>query len=554
MRSILLLIGAGLFLTAQAQAPITFEAGIGSITVYLNGAEVRTSKDISLAVGQNTLVARGLSPHTLVPSVQVSIKGDGGPAGISILSVNTAANFLDPGTLEPRIIRLQDSLALLRERHGELQDRIAASNTEKEMLARNHDIGGSGVVVSAEALAKAADFFRERTLLVNRSISKLEKERDDVRDQIVRAEKQLGALNYRHDPNRMDVTIVVQCDHAQKARAELHYLVGNTGWAPIYDLVAKDITQPVSLRYKAQVYNNTGIDWSEVKMTLSTADPSLGASKPELVKWALGGQAWERERRLVSRAYTEADELYFGVEKGKAQYAQKRDQLVQADSTQRYKTVTVAQVAAEFPIARPYSIPSDAKPYIVDIAEHSVPATYSYIAVPKLDRDAFLLARATGWEKYNLVDGKANVYFGDAYVGASRINTSITDDTLDLSLGRDNNMQLMRKMVEDRTSRKLIGSERKETMTFEITVKNNRSAAATLTIQDQVPVSQDSEIKVDILETGGATLDEKEGILEWRADLQPGESKTYVFSFSIRYPKNKRVQMQQLRVVACPTF
>lgn len=549
MRSTLLLIGLGFFATAPAQKPIAVDAGIGSITVYLNGAEIRTGHDISLATGHNTIIAKGLSAHTLVPSVQVSIKGEGGSgsaSGISILSVNTAANYLDPGSLEPRITRLQDSLALLRERHGELEDRIAASNTEKDMLARNHDIGGSGVVVSAEALAKAADFFRERTLLVNRTISKLEKERNELREQITRTEKQLGALNYRHDPNRMDVTIVVQSNRAQKARMDLRYLVGNTGWAPTYDLVAKDITQPVSLRYKAQVYNNTGIDWSDVKMTLSTADPSLGASKPELEKWVLGGQGFHR----IVGGYTEADGLY----KGKAQYTPKRDQLVQADSTQRYKTVTVSEVAAEFPIARPYSIPSDAKPYMVDIAEHSIPATYSYVAVPKLDRDAFLLARATGWEKFNLVDGKANVYFGDAYVGASRINTSTTDDTLDLSLGRDNNMQLTRKMVEDRTSRKLIGNERKETMTFEITVKNNRTAPASLTIQDQVPVSQDSEIKVDVLETSGATMDEKEGLLEWRAELQPGESKTYVLSFSIRYPKNKRVQMQQLRAVACPTF
>lgn len=559
MRSTLLLIGLGFAASATAQKPIAFEAGIGSITVYLNGAEIRTGTDLSLAAGQNTIIAKGLSSHTLVPSVQVSIKGEGGSgsaSGISILSVNTAANFLDPGSLEPRITRLQDSLALLREKHSELEDRIAASNTEKDMLARNHDIGGSGVVVSAEALAKAADFFRERTLLVNRTISKLEKERNEVREQITRTEKQLGALNYRHDPNRMDVTIVVQSDRAQKARVDLRYLVGNTGWAPIYDLVAKDITQPVSLRYKAQVYNNTGIDWSVVKMTLSTADPSLGASKPELEKWEVG-----RESDPVMRKrprFTEADALY--MEDGDSDFkpfrgnVQRQNKLLRNDSTQRYRTITVAEVAAEFPIARPYSIPSDAKPYMVDIAEHSIPATYSYIAVPKLDRDAFLLARATGWEKYNLVDGKANVYFGDAYVGASSINTSITDDTLDLSLGRDNNMQLTRKMVEDRTSRKLIGNERKETMTFEITVKNNRTAAASLVIQDQVPVSQDSEIKVDVLETSGATLDEKEGLLEWHADLQPGESKTYVLSFSIRYPKTKRVQMQQLRAVACPTF
>ncbi|MBP6573533.1 MAG: DUF4139 domain-containing protein [Flavobacteriales bacterium] len=533
--------------TAQKEHRVEFDPGIGSVTVYLNGGEVRASKEVELAVGRNTIVAKGLSPHTYAPSVQVTIKGTSADGqGIEILSVNSASNFLDPGSLEPRITRLQDSLQLLRGEHAELDDRIAASNTEKDMLARNHDIGGSGVVVSAEALAKAADFFRERTLLVNRTISKLEKESDAVRQRIVRTDRQLAELNYRHDPNRKDVTIVLVSERAQKARVDLRYLVGNTGWAPIYDLVAKDITQPITLRYKAQVYNNTGLDWSNVKMTLSTADPSLGASKPELEKWVLGVQEWHR----LFGGNAEAD----GLSKGKAQYAPKRDQIVQTDSTQRYRTITVAEIAAEFPIARPYDIPSDAKPYLVDIAEHTVPAAYGYIAVPKLDRDAFLVARVTGWEKLNLVSGKANVYYGDAYVGESRINTASAEDTLDLSLGRDNNVQMTRKLVEDKTSKKLIGSERKETMTFEITVKNNSTAPLTLSIHDQVPVSTDSEIKVDVLETSNAVLDENDGLLTWNVSLQPGESRAYVLSFAVRYPKNKRVQVQQLRTVACPTF
>ncbi len=190
----------------------------------------------------------------------------------------------------------------------------------------------------------------------------------------------------------------------------------------------------------------------------------------------------------------------------------------------------------------------------MDIAEHTVPAAYGYIAVPKLDRDAFLVARVTGWEKLNLVSGKANVYYGDAYVGESRINTASAEDTLDLSLGRDNNVQMTRKLVEDKTSKKLIGSERKETMTFEITVKNNSTAPLTLSIHDQVPVSTDSEIKVDVLETSNAVLDENDGLLTWNVSLQPGESRAYVLSFAVRYPKNKRVQVQQLRTVACPTF
>jgi uncharacterized protein (TIGR02231 family) len=219
-------------------------------------------------------------------------------------------------------------------------------------------------------------------------------------------------------------------------------------------------------------------------------------------------------------------------------------QLLRMDSTQAYETISVSDVSAEFPIARPYDVPSDAKPYLVDIAEHSVEADYRYLAVPKLDKDAFLLARITGWEKFDLVDGKANVYYGDAYVGESAINTATTDDTLDLSLGRDNNVRIDRRQLEDRTSRKVIGAERKVTMTFEITVKNNGPAAVDLTVQDQVPVSQDSEIKVDVLETSGGVVNEQEGTVEWHVALEPGATAKYQLSFAIRYPKGREVAVR----------
>lgn len=517
-------------LIAQRDHRIEVDPGIGHVTIYLNGGEVRTAADLDLKAGRNVVVLKGLSPHTWPQSVQTTIRGD-----LEILSVSTAGNFLDPGKLDPRIDVVKDSVALLEDRIAELDDRMSASEAEKEMLASNHDIGGAGVVVGAEQLAKAADFFRERTLLVNKAISKLRKEQAELREQLARSRRQLSELNYRHDPNRKDVTIVLIATKALKTRVDLRYLVANTGWSPVYDLVAKDITRPVLLRYKAQVYNNTGIDWNNVGLTLSTADPSLGASQPVLSKWTLGNEPNERleiygHRRFDQNGAFDAYESLPGA------------QLLKTDTTQKYEEVTVSEVSAEFPIVRPYDIPNDAKPYLVDIAEHTIDATYSYVAIPKIDKDAFLLARIAGWEKYDLVDGKANVYYGDTYVGESTINTSGTDDTLDLSLGRDNNVQISRVQVEDKTSHKVIGSDRKAMLTFEITVKNNGSAPLALKVLDQVPISEDSDIRVEVLETSKARLDEKEGTVEWLAQLAPGASQKYTLSFSIRYPKWKEVK------------
>jgi uncharacterized protein (TIGR02231 family) len=331
---------------------------------------------------------------------------------------------------------------------------------------------------------------------------------------------------------------VVQSAQDQRVRAELRYLVGNTGWAPVYDLVAIDVTKPLTLRYKAQVYNNTGIDWNAVRLVLSTADPTLGANRPELEPWYLGSSVAPK---------SSASGKFAGV--------QWQQGIIAMDSSQAYQTITVAETAAELSIQRPYDIPSDAKPHLVEVAEHEVPAEYSYVAVPKLDRHAFLTARVTGWRELDLVEGRANVYFGGSFVGESRINTMSMYDTLELSLGRDRSVLLERKLVEEMTSKKLIGSERKETSTYEITVRNNGKTALTIDILDQVPVSQNSEFKVSVLELSKGSLNEVDGTVTWRAQIPAGGTMKYLLSSAIQYPKGRSPSsVRRYRTIACPTF
>ena len=532
MRSILLLLPltASSFCLAQTGKLITVDPGIERMTVYLNGGEVRTSIEVDLAAGINTIELKELSQFMYVQSVQVAMKGDpgsGAGTGLAILSVNPAEDRIPADRSEPRIARLRDSLVMLNARIIELNDRISANQAAKDMLTRNYDIGGANAVTTAEALAKTADFFHDRTLKLNRDISTSAREKAEVEEMQRHARTELEKLENTGGRERKKVTVIVNADRALHTKLELRYLVANTGWSPAYDLVALNNTGPITLRYKAQVYNNTGIDWKKMNLVLSTADPSLGASSPALVRWELGASA-----------SSGADQ------DGSYQQSQAFNPTINAwyDPSQHYEMISVSEVSAEFKIKRTYDIPSDAKPYMVEVAEHTLPATYSYVAIPKVDRDAFLMARITGWEDLDLVDGPANVYYEDSYVGESMINTEGMNDTLDLSLGRDNDIRIERKELEDRTSRRLIGSERKQTMTYEITVKNTTAAPIHLVLRDQVPVSMNDEIKVQVLELSNGELDEQEGIVSWPMDLLAGASSTVKLSFEIHHPKGWSVK------------
>jgi uncharacterized protein (TIGR02231 family) len=207
-------------------------------------------------------------------------------------------------------------------------------------------------------------------------------------------------------------------------------------------------------------------------------------------------------------------------------------------------TLDVPQFNVDFPIPTPYSIPSDKKPYSIDIDTFSLPVSYKYYAVPKLDKDAFLLAQIVGWEDLNLVSGPVNIYQGRKYIGQSNLDIRNLSDTLSLSLGRDKDVVVTRVKVKGKTSNQLLGGTKKSSVAYNISVRNNHANPISIQIEDQVPISNDKEVIITVDEMAGAVFDAKIGVLSWDMVLQPAETKTVEFGFSIKYPKYKAVNIQ----------
>ncbi|MGZ3884099.1 MAG: DUF4139 domain-containing protein, partial [Bacteroidia bacterium] len=211
----------------------------------------------------------------------------------------------------------------------------------------------------------------------------------------------------------------------------------------------------------------------------------------------------------------------------------------------QYEEVQVSELSAEFDIKQTYSIPSDAKPYIIDVTNYSLNAMFQHYCVPKTEKDAFMLAKITGWEDLDLVEGPANVYFGGTYVGQSYINTRSVDDTLSLSFGRDKKIVVTRTKLKDFNSERLIGSSRKITYSYEMVIKNNRKSPIQIDLEDQIPVSQNSDITVDAIELSKADLNVLTGQLKWKLSLAPDESKKIILTYSVKFPKNKTVDLNK---------
>jgi len=203
----------------------------------------------------------------------------------------------------------------------------------------------------------------------------------------------------------------------------------------------------------------------------------------------------------------------------------------------------VPELSAEFEIEKSYTIPSDDKPYIVDVVDYELPTLYKYYAVPKMEKDAFLLARITNWQDLNLIEGTANIYFGGTFVGQSYISTRNVTDTLDISLGRDKKVMVTRTKLKDFSATKYIGSNRKETHAYRMVVKNNRKVPIEIEVLDQLPVSQDSDIEVSAVEISNAKKNDLTGELKWLHKIEPNQTQTIDLTFTVKYPKSKPIKI-----------
>ena len=169
---------------------------------------------------------------------------------------------------------------------------------------------------------------------------------------------------------------------------------------------------------------------------------------------------------------------------------------------------------------------------------YNLPAKYQYLSIPKIDKNAFLIAKVDNWEQYNLLEGEANIYFEDTYVGKSILDTRFTEKTLDISLGKDKNVIVQREKAKDYTTRQFIGSKKEEFRSWNFTIKNNKNQVVNITIEDQIPVSTKEEIKVEVETLSAGKLDDKTGKIKWDLKVLPSQNKLLKLKYSVKYPKN----------------
>ncbi len=508
------------------------DSKITEVTVFLNKAQVTREAKTRLDAGKTNLIVTGLTSQLDPQSIQVSGKGN-----FIILGIGHQQNFLGESNVPKPLKVLKDSVVFLQKQVSLEQSQKEILNKEEQMLVSNQKIGGTNQNITVAELKAMADFYRGRLSDIVIARMKHDEKIKIMNERIVKLNLQINEQNELFRRNTSEILISVSAEAVTQAELRVSYVVANAGWNAVYDVRAINTKSPLQLSYKANVFQGTGEEWKNVKLKLSTANPNQSGLKPELNSWYLDFYnpiAYNDKKKLyraAPSAMRTMDVASQVVEEEKAE----------AQSVAEFVSTVQTSLNTEFDVSLPYSVSSSSKPTVVDIRNYEVKAEYSYSVVPKLDMDAFLMAKAIGWEEFSLLPGEANIFFEGTFVGNSFIDPNNIKDTLALSLGRDKRIVVKREKLKDLTSRNVIGTTKKENYTWEISIRNTKTETIRIHIEDQVPVAQNAQIEVTVIDAGGSNYNKQTGKLVWAIEVKPSETRKVMFKFEVKYPKDKQV-------------
>lgn len=542
---------------------------IKRVKLFLTAGEMTHETPVKLVKGRNKVIFSGISAFADPRTIQFT-----GSGNFRLVSLSTEMDFLAAEQWNPRIKILNDSLEQLKDRHQMNVDLLSAYQAELGIMNTNKDLKGT-TSITIDQIKAAGEYYRTRTFEINKTVTKIRKEQDVLSIKINDARFKLTELNYIENQRSNQVIVLIDADAPSEISGVLRYLVSDCGWTATYDLSATDLNQPINLKYKAQVYNNTGNEWKNVNLTLSTSDPMLSAASPVLNPFYLryGDQIEQSKQGFVQPIQKNLEyrnvvmnEINMANQRAYDNYVLDQKEAPGVDlsgkflnegkkvSTVAMKQIEISDLNAEFIIPHPFSCPSDAKPYTVEIKEINMPATFTHVSVPKLDQGSFLLANIVGWQDLDLIPGPTNVYFAGNYVGVSEINTNNVEDTLHLSFGRDSKIQVLRKLKSEMSTKKISGSTKRDTYFYEIQVRNNRTVPVKIDVFDQIPLSRNSEITVSVETIGTGKKNDITGEVTYQLVIQPGETVKLDLGYSVKYPKDSKVVTRTFKTISAPSF
>lgn len=518
-------------------------SSIGAVTVYQDRAVVTRSAVSELAAGEHELVLENLPASLQENSLQVSAKSTG---QASLLDVKVRDAY-QAESANDRVRQLEDQLRKLESQQAELDDQAAVLDNQRELVLMMQrgatEPAKDGTRLTLEELKAIQTLSADTLGKTLAALRKVAEQKEALEREQAVLQNQLGTVRNQQNRRTKTVTLRVNLARAGKVDLAVSYAVGGARWTPAYDARLRPADRNVDLGYFGVIRQNTGEDWKNVKLTLSTARPALGGGAPALRPWvidvaapppppvamaapapAIAGEVSAKRSRPSSLARVTADEMV----------AQPEPEAIEVATAQVQNEAT----SASFQIKNPATLLSDNTAQRVAIATAKLPATLQYQSTPALREAAFLTALASNNTEFPFLAGPLNTFLDDAFVASSAMKAVMPGEKIELALGADDGISVKRQLVNRFTeSTGFSGSGKRVTYEYKITVKNNKAIKEQVTFKDRLPVSRNEKIVVKLLSPADRDIKrEEDGKLVWDWEMEPGKSRETVLKFSVDYP------------------
>ena len=526
----------------------TTKANVSAATVFLSGAQLTCSAEFTAQPGINQFVFENVSPLLDPNSLQASGKGN-----IVIMDAKFLTRYNEspkkpaPKPLDNRLKLATDSLTLLGYEIDELNEQLLSLQTEKNIILNNRLIKGETHRDTLELFTKSIEFLRQRLNNISTETTSYKKQLFYKNEQQRKLQERINLLSQidNNIPVQEDlavhtIIVMVHADVAAQSTISVSFYVPNAAWLPAYDLRANG-NGTIDLIHKAELSQNTGMDWNNISLTLSTGNPNQNQQKPVLTPFYLGFV--QQYKHKLSAGYADAPQTLQSVtiNEGKTKKPNREEPEMDAVTIAELTTASEGMIETQYDIKLKYTIPNGDNMHVIAIQNKNIKAAYKYASVPKIDNGAYLIADITDWNEMNLIPGTSRIYFDGSYLGKSFLDPSQAEDTLTLSLGKDRAININRKKLKDKTKEKIFADNKTVSTTYEIMIRNNKSTAATININDQIPLSNMDDVKVELISSDSAVYNAETGLLNWDVTLKPKEVKKIRFTYEVKLPKDKRL-------------
>lgn len=556
---------AGVLLAVLPLAAVADEvpatSKVDTVTVFLSGAEVTRTARLALPKGAHTITFADLPAEAVPGSVRVNGKAT---AKLSIESVDSRRRYVpraDQAVVQAERQRIEDEIERLRDERGLAQGEQDAAQTQKLLLKNLAELPGRTEERPREQAVPSTDWTQILSLIATgmtdaqRTALDAEVKKRNLDRRIEELEKELAALApARVEQTEVKVNVVAEAQ--LEAELTVRYQVRNAAWSPRYDARldtgSKTAAPRLDLTRRAEIKQRTGESWDNVALELSTTRPNADAAAPELQTVTVD---FEPEMRPMASAAPPPP--VGGM--AKPLFAPRRnkmaaEEMAAADAAapepefsiaEQNSAVVTAPFQAVFQVPNRMSVPATGEPKRVHLQEDSMEPVLTVRTVPKRDPKAYLYAKLVVPDGSPVLPGSVALFRDGTFVGTGTMPVLAPGEDYELGFGADDQVRVRHAIAEEKRGETgLISSARTDSRNFRITVKNLHERSVELVVHDQIPVSQNQDIKVDLVGPTAPTrkdIDDKRGIVAFESKLDPEQEVVIEFGYRVTWPGSRPI-------------